>query len=109
MPVFVAQAVNSRRLGDDMRDVFTGGFDVVQVFFAVRSRTDFDLQQQFGKADDGRQRVVDVVCNAAGHLAERLEPLLLHDGLLGLVQFVVSGLQILIKLGLPDRQRDVRA
>ena len=47
--------------------------------------------------------------NAAGHLAQRAQPFLLHHGLLRLAQVVVSLMQGLIKLGLMRGQRDMLA
>ena len=47
----------------------------------------------FGVESHGRNGVVDVVRDAAGHLAQRAQPLLLHDRLLGLAQIVIGLLQ----------------
>ncbi len=47
--------------------------------------------------------------NAARHLAQRAQPLLLHHGLLGLAQIVVRLLQGAVQLRLLRGQCDVRA
>ena len=51
--------------------------------------------------------LLDVVSDAAGHLAECQQPLLLHDRLLGLPEIIVGTLQSLVELCLVCRQRDV--
>ena len=56
-----------------------------------------------------RDRVVDVVRDAARHLAERAQPLLLHHRLLRLAQVVVGPLQRVVELRLVGGQRDVLA
>ena len=50
-------------------------------------------EQEVGVGDDGGQGVVDIMCDAAGHLAEGAEALLLDHDLLGLPQLVVGLLQ----------------
>src|SRR5947207_1296967 len=55
------------------------------------------------------ERVVKVLCNAAGALAEGARLLLLHDGLLRLADFVVGALQLGVELGLVSGQGDVFA
>jgi len=52
---------------------------------------------------------VDVVCDAARHLPQRPEALLLHDGLLRLPQIVVCPFQPRVQLRLMCRQRRVLA
>ena len=67
------------------------------------------LQQRFGVERHRRNGVVDVVRDAAGHLAQGAQALLLHDGLLGLAQIVVGLLQGAVELRLMGGQRDVLA
>ena len=67
------------------------------------------FQQRFGIQRHRRNRVVDVVRDAARHLAERAQPLLLHHGVLGLLQIVVGLLQRAVELRLVRGQRDVLA
>ena len=106
--LLVARAVKLTQSRHDLRDVQTGGPDVVQVRLVVCGQSGFAVPDQVGTNDDGRERVVDVVRHATGHLAERLEPFLLHGGLLRLAQLVVGLVQILIHLRLAHRQRHVR-
>ncbi len=47
--------------------------------------------------------------DAAGHLTERSQPLLLHHGLLGLAQVIVGLLQRAVQFGLLRRQRHMGA
>ena len=58
---------------------------------------------------DGRDRVVDVVRDAARHLAERAQALLLQDGVLSELQIFVGLLQRSVQLRLVRRQRHVIA
>jgi hypothetical protein len=55
----------------------------------------------------GRQRVVDVVRDAARDLAERAQALLLHHRLLRLAQVLVGALQRAVQPRLVRRQRHV--
>ena len=61
------------------------------------------------KPTTGRKGVVNIMGHAAGHLAERLETFLLHDGLLGLPQVIIGLLQVLVELRLVDGHGHVRA
>ena len=54
-----------------------------------------------------RQRVVDVMRDAAGDLPERAQALLLHHGLLGLAQVLVGALQGAVEPRLVRGQRHV--
>src|SRR2546430_10932056 len=63
------------------------------------------LQQRLGVQSRRGDRVVDVVRDAARHLAQRPQPLLLHDRLLRLAQIVVGALQLPVQLRLMRRQR----
>ena len=47
--------------------------------------------------------------DAAGHLSECAQPFVLHDGLLGLAQFLVGGFEFGIEPGLVACQRHVLA
>jgi hypothetical protein len=49
------------------------------------------------------------VSDAAGHLAQRLQPFLLHDRLLGLTKVVIGRLEGAVQLGLVSREGDVFA
>ena len=66
-------------------------------------------EHQVRKADDRRERVIDVMRDAAGHLAQRLEPFLLHDSLLGLAQIIVGARQFRVQTGLVRSERHVFA
>ena len=67
------------------------------------------LQERFRIERHGRKRVVDIVGNAARHLPQGAQPLLLQHGLLGLAQVVVRLLQGGIELRLMRGQRDLFA
>src|ERR1700756_1266160 len=56
-----------------------------------------------------RYRIVDIVGDAAGHLAERPETLILHGGLLSLPQVVVRSLQRAVELRVMGGKSDVFA
>ena len=51
------------------------------------------LEQRLGVQRHRRDRVVDVVRDAARHLPERAQALLLHHGLAALAQIVIGFLQ----------------
>ncbi len=107
--VFVALAVKFTQPGHDVRDILAGGPDVMQMPLGILAHAGLGLDDQIRETDHGRQRVVDVMGDAAGHLAERLEAFLLHDDLLRLAQFVEGFLQLFMQLRLMRGQRDVLA
>ena len=88
-----ALAVKLPHARHGMRHVFDGVLDGVQIIAGARAEVRLVFQQGFGVKRDGRNGVVDVVGDAAGHLAEGAEAFLLHDGLLRLAQIVVGLLQ----------------
>ena len=53
------------------------------------------LKQHVRKADNGRERVIDVVSNTARHLTQRSQPFLPHSLLLTLNEFDVDISQII--------------
>ena len=67
------------------------------------------LEQRLGVERDRRDGVVDVVRDAARHLAERAQALLLHHRLLALPQLVVRLLQRRVELRLMSGERHVVA
>ena len=89
--------------------ILDGALHGLQIFARARAEIRLVFQQRFGVERDGRNGVVDVVCDAAGHLAERAQAFLLHDGLLRLAQIVVGLLQGRVELRLMRGQRDVLA
>src|SRR5207302_5470583 len=72
----LAVAVEGPHARDDVGDVVAGGLDVMQILAGGFGEI-LPPQQQFGEARYGREGVVDVVSNAAGHLAQGAEPLVL--------------------------------
>ena len=81
------------------------------MIFELRARRDRQVrlafEQRFGVQRHGRNGVVDVVRDAAGHLAERAQAFLLHDLLLRGAQVVVGLLQGGVQLRLVRGQRGV--
>ncbi len=67
------------------------------------------LQQRFGVQGNRGNGVVDVVGDAAGHLSQRAQALLLQRRLLALTQIIVGLLQGAIQLGLMGGQGDLLA
>ena len=63
---------------------------VLQIVPGIPAKVRRRGQQQFGIGDNRRQRVVDVMRHAAGHLAQGAKAFLLHDHLLGAAQFIVG-------------------
>ena len=73
----VARAVKFPQPRHDVRDVLARGANVFEIFLAAGIEAEIPVHDHVGKSDHGRKGVVDVVRNAAGHLAECLEPFLL--------------------------------
>jgi len=88
----LARPVELAHSRDGGRDVVDRAGDGLQRVSRPRAQR-FALQQVLRVQRHRRDRVVDVVRDAAGHLAERPQPLLLQDGLLRLAQVVVGALQ----------------
>ncbi len=65
------------------------------------------LEQRLRIKRHGRDGIVDVVRNAAGHLPQGAQAFLLHHGVLGLTEVVIGLLQGAVELSLLDRQCDV--
>src|SRR5204863_9269684 len=80
-----------------------------EIFAPVLAQPWLALEQRLGVESDRRDGIVDVVRNAARHLAERAQALLLRHRLLRLAQVVVGALQRAVQLGLMGRERDVLA
>ncbi len=74
---------------------------------SLSSRSCFE--QRLGVERYRRDRIVDIVGDAARHLAQRAQTLLLHRGLLRLAQFVIRLLQRRVELRLMRGKRDVLA
>ncbi len=83
-----------------MGDLVAGGFDDTEEFAGVVAKVLFCGEDDFGEASDRGEGVIDIVGDAAGHLAQRAESLMLHDGLLGLLDFVVGVLEFGVEVGL---------
>ena len=105
----VATAIELAQARDDMGNVFAGGADVLEVLLSGGTQAVLCAQHQVGKSDHRGEGVVDVMRDAAGHLAQRLETFLLHGGLLGLAQLVVGLLKFAVKPRLMRGERDVFA
>ena len=74
-----------------------------------RAEVRLALQQRFGVERDRRQGVVDVVADAARHLAQGAQPFLLHHRMLGLLQVVIGLLQRFVELRLMRGEPDMLA
>ena len=64
---------------------------LIRKFFRV-------FHQQLAESDDWRQRIVEVVGNPAGHLAQHAQVFLRHDLALCLAQLGKRGIQLLIAI-----------
>ena len=95
--------------GDGMGDVLDGMLDGGEIITRARAEVGLGFEQGFRIERDRRDGVVDIVGDAAGHLAEGGEAFLLHHRLLGLAQVVVCLLQRLVKLRLMRGEGDVFA
>src|SRR5205823_4818319 len=94
---------------DRLRHVLDRGSNGAEIFARVLAQPWLALEQRLGVESDRRDGIVDVVRNAARHLAERAQALLLRHRLLRLAQVVVGALQRAVQLGLMGRERDVLA
>ncbi len=65
---------------DGLRHVLDRALDRFEILAGPLAQARFAFEQRLGVKRDRRNGVVDVVGNAAGHLAERAQTLLLHDG-----------------------------
>lgn len=90
-----------------MGDIVAGGFDDTEEFAGVTAEVLFGGEDDFGEAADGGEGIIDIVGDTAGHLAEGTESLMLHDGLLGLLDFVVGVLEFGVEVGLVACEGDV--
>ena len=109
MQLLLALAIEFAHPADGMADVLHGPADDFQLAARGVAETLLGLQHRLGIEGDGRQGVVDVVGDAAGHLAQGAQPILLHHRLLRLAQVVIGALQGAVELGLMGRQRHVLA
>ena len=82
----LALAIELAHARNGLRDVVDGALDGLEYSRAAVAQARLALEQRFGVQRHRRDGVVDVVRDAARHLPERAQPLLLHDGLLGLAQ-----------------------
>ena len=105
----LARAIELAHARDRLRDVVDGALDGLELLAPALAQSRFAFQQRFGVQRHGRDGVVDVVRDAAGHLPQRAQPLLLHHLLLGLAQVVVGLLQGAVELRLVRGQRGVFA
>ena len=104
-----APAIKLTHTRDRLRHIFDGALDGGEVVPCPVAQAGFPLQQRFGVERDRGDRVVDVVGDAAGHLAQHPQPLLLHDRVLGLAEIVIGFFQRSVKPGLMRGHRDVLA
>ena len=74
-------------------DIADGPLNRPQVIPGPTAQVGFFLKQCIGVQRYWRYRVVDVMSNAAGHLAQSTQPFLLHYSLLRLAQIVIGLLQ----------------
>ena len=49
---FVARTIKLTETLDDMRDVFAGGLDIVQMLFSIIAQAGLGLGDEIGKTDD---------------------------------------------------------
>ena len=105
----LALAIELAHARDGVRGVVDGALHVFELARARRGSGRARFEQRFGVERDRREGVVDVVGDAAGHLAQRAQALLLHHRVLGLAQFVIGLLQRAVELGLIRGERDVLA
>ena len=105
----LALAIELAHARDGLADVVDRATDDSQLVASLRAHLRFRLQQRIGVERDRRDRVVDVVSDAARHLAERAQPLLLQDGVLALAQILIGLLQPRVQLRLVRGERDVLA
>ncbi len=104
-----AMAVKFAHAADRLGDVVHGALDGAQVIPGAGTEVGLRIEERLGVERDRRDGVVDVVGDAAGHLAERAKPFLLQDRLLALTKIIVGLLQGAVELGLVRCQRDVFA
>lgn len=83
---------------DRLRHIANRALDDLEITPAALAQTLFRFQQGLGVERDGRDCIIDVVRDAACHLAKRKQPLLLHHGVVGLAQIFISLLQGAVKL-----------
>ena len=95
-----ALAIKFSHARDRLCDVLDGALDGDKIISRPLAEVGLPLQERFGVKRDGRDGVVDIVGEAAGHLAQRPQPLLLHDALLTLAQIVIGLLQRSVQPGL---------
>ncbi len=79
-----ALPVEFAHAGDGTGDIVDRSLDRRQVTAGAIAEVRFAFEQRFSVERYGRDRVVDVMRDAAGHLPECAQPLLLHHRLLGL-------------------------
>ena len=99
-------AAESQQLAGQMRGALRGGGDLFQGFHLLGPAV-LDIQEHARVALDDAEDIVEVVGDARGQLPHCGHALLLHDGLLALLQFVVGGLEVRVQAGVVRRQRNV--
>ena len=107
--LLLALAVELAHPGHRLRDVLDRALDRLQIAAGPVAQVRFRFQQRLGVQRHGRKGVVDVVRDAARHLPQRPQPLLLHHHLLCLAQVVVGLLQRTVELRLMGGERHVLA
>ena len=99
-----AQPVELAHARHGLRDVVDRALDDLELRTAAFGQRRFAFQQRLGVQRHRRDGVVDVVRDAARHLAQRAQSLLLHDLLLRGAQVVVGLLQGGVQLRLVRRR-----
>ena len=91
------------------RDIGDGALDDLQLSAPGGTQVRFALEQRIRVQRDRRDRVVDVVRDAARHLPERAQAFLLHGRGLRVAQVFIRGLQRAVELGVLRGERHVFA
>ena len=84
--VLIAVAVKLAQPADDRATVLRRQVDEPKVFLRFLLHGRAGVEQLLAERDDGREGVVEIMRDAAGHATQRAQPLLLHHLLLGLLQ-----------------------
>ena len=105
----LAQTVELTHARHGLCNVIDRALDDFELRSSAWTQGSFTLEQCLGVQRHRRDGVVDVVCDAARHLPERAQALLLHDLLLRGPQVVVRTLQRAVQLRLIRGERGVLA
>lgn len=92
--MYVARAIEFAHACDGFRDVARCLLDRMHIAAAALAQAGLLFEHRVGVEHDRRDRIVDVVRNAARHLAESPQTLLLHRRELRLPQNAVCSLEL---------------